>query len=92
MEELRGKAAIVTGAGRGIGAAAARELARHGVGVLLAARTVAEIETVASEIRAAGGAAQALACDVTRYGDLVAAVARCRAAFGALPVPAFRVL
>lgn len=86
MEELRGKAAIVTGASRGIGAATARELARNGVSVLLAARTAGEIETIAGEIREAGGQAEALTCDVSRYADLEAAVARCQAAFGSLDI------
>lgn len=86
MEDLQGKAAIVTGASRGIGAATARELARRGVSVLLAARTAAEIGAIAGEIRAAGGTAEALACDVARYADLAAAVERCRAAFGALDI------
>ncbi|MGB5213998.1 MAG: SDR family NAD(P)-dependent oxidoreductase, partial [Anderseniella sp.] len=44
---LSGKAAIVTGASRGIGAAAARQLAAEGVSVLLAARSSSEIEQVA---------------------------------------------
>jgi NAD(P)-dependent dehydrogenase (short-subunit alcohol dehydrogenase family) len=86
VEELKGKAAIVTGASRGIGAAAARELAGHGVSVLLAARTAGEIEAIAGEIREAGGTAEALTCDVARYEDMAAAVARCQAAFGALDI------
>ncbi len=86
MEEFRGKAAIVTGASRGIGAATARELARNGVSVLLAARTAGEIETIAGEIREAGGQAEALTCDVSRYADLEAAVAPFQAAVGSLAI------
>ena len=86
MSELEGRAAVVTGASRGIGAAAARELARQGVSVVLAARTLAEIEAVAGEIVAGGGKAEAIACDVARYADLEAAVACCRKAFGGLDI------
>ncbi|NQV59823.1 MAG: SDR family oxidoreductase [Alphaproteobacteria bacterium] len=86
MNELAGKAAIVTGASRGIGAATARELAGRGVAVLLAARSLGEIKAVAEEICAAGGRAEALACDVSQYGDVAAAVARCQEAFGRLDI------
>ena len=84
--ELNGRAAIITGASRGIGAAAARELASHGVAVLLAARSGAAIEEIAAEIRAGGGQAVAQACDVARYGDVAAAVETCEAAFGRLDI------
>ena len=86
MNELAGRAAIITGASRGIGAATARELARLGVGLVLAARTVGEIETIAEEIRRAGGKAEAVACDVSQYADVAAAVARCQDAFGRLDI------
>jgi NAD(P)-dependent dehydrogenase (short-subunit alcohol dehydrogenase family) len=62
---LEGKVAIVTGASRGIGAAAARRFAEAGASVVLAARTVADIEKVAAEITASGGRALAVATDVT---------------------------
>ncbi len=86
MQDLDGKAAIVTGASRGIGAATALELAKHGVRVVLAARTLDEIEAVATVIREAGGTAVAVACDVSRYDDVVAAVTRCQEAFGGLDI------
>ena len=62
---LDGRRALVTGAGRGIGRAAACALAEVGAEVFLAARGVREIETAAAEIRAAGGSAQALPMDVS---------------------------
>lgn len=62
---LAGKVAIVTGAGRGIGAAIAAGLARSGATVCCAARTTAEIEATAARIGDAGGEAFAQAADVT---------------------------
>jgi len=62
---LDGRHALVTGAGRGIGLAAAAALAEAGAHVVLAARTVSEIEAAAGEIRATGGSAEALVLDVT---------------------------
>lgn len=62
---LDGKRALVTGAGRGLGLAAAGALADAGAHVTLAARTAAEIEEAASAIRARGQKAGALVLDVT---------------------------
>ncbi len=78
MQELKDKTALVTGASKGIGAATARELAGLGVNVILAARSAREIEAIAAEIRRAGGQAEAVPCDVSRYDDVAAAVARCQ--------------
>ena len=62
---LDGRAAVVTGGGRGIGAAIARALAEAGAGVVVAARTAAEVEKVAASLRERGGNAHAVACDVS---------------------------
>ncbi len=70
MSELAGKAAIVTGASRGIGAATAKELAKHGVSVVVAARTHTDVERIANEINEDGGKAIACTCDVSRYDDV----------------------
>jgi NAD(P)-dependent dehydrogenase (short-subunit alcohol dehydrogenase family) len=86
MQELQGKAAIVTGASRGIGAATAEELARQGVAVVLAARSRGEIDAVAKKIEAAGGRASAVACDVARYADVAVAVEHCRSTYGSLDI------
>ncbi len=84
--ELAGKAAIVTGASRGIGAAAVRELARHAVAVVLAARTMDATERIAAEIHQTGGRAMAVACDVSRYDDVATAVRACQDEFGRLDI------
>lgn len=62
---LDGKRALVTGAGRGIGLAAATALAEAGADVTLVARSKDEIEAAAAQMRAAGDKASAVALDVT---------------------------
>ena len=83
---LTGKAAIFTGASRGIGAAAARQLAAEGVSVLLAARTSSEIEQVADDIRSRGGTAQTITCDVSSYPQVADMVAKCKQDFGRVDI------
>jgi NAD(P)-dependent dehydrogenase (short-subunit alcohol dehydrogenase family) len=61
---LFGRAALVTGGSRGLGAALGRELARRGARVVLVARGREELETVAAQIRASGGEAHALVADL----------------------------
>src|SRR4029077_13262293 len=64
MTELAGRIALVTGASQGIGRACARELAKAGATVALAARNEARLAEVAAEIAAMGGQAAAFALDV----------------------------
>lgn len=71
---LAERVAIVTGAGRGIGRAVAEALAAQGAAVVLAARTRAEIATVAGVIRDAGGRALAVPADVTQDARVEALV------------------
>jgi len=67
FESLRldGQLALVTGAGRGIGATIARYLAEAGAEVVLLSRTLSELQTVAQQITEAGGRASIRHCDVT---------------------------
>ena len=67
--------AILTGAGRGIGAAIARKLAELGATVVLCGRTESALDSTAKSISQGGGKAEVMACDVTRL-DSVEAVAK----------------
>ena len=77
-----GRTALVTGGGRGIGAATARLLASRGAAVALAARTGDEVASVAQEIEARGGAALPLVVDVTDEASVAAGFERARAELG----------
>src|SRR3712207_3886443 len=71
---LRDKVVLVTGASRGIGAAAARLFATEGACVVLASRAADALEAVASGIRDEGGVADALPCDLAEPDSIHAAV------------------
>jgi 3-oxoacyl-[acyl-carrier protein] reductase len=83
---LQGKIALVTGASRGLGEGAARALAREGAKVMLLARDGDLAQKVAREIVAAGGKAEALACDVSDYPAVERAVADTRQRLGGLDI------
>jgi NAD(P)-dependent dehydrogenase (short-subunit alcohol dehydrogenase family)/enamine deaminase RidA (YjgF/YER057c/UK114 family) len=72
MNPLAGRVAVVTGAGRGIGAATARALADAGLSVVVAARNRDQIERQAAELVAMGRQARAVACDVTSEASVQA--------------------
>jgi NAD(P)-dependent dehydrogenase (short-subunit alcohol dehydrogenase family) len=83
---LAGKAAIVTGASRGIGAATARAFVDAGAAVVLAARSQLEIDALAAEIGDAGGEAVAVATDVTDPTAVQRLVQRALDTYGRLDV------
>ncbi|MBL7258202.1 SDR family NAD(P)-dependent oxidoreductase [Paractinoplanes lichenicola] len=83
---LHDKVAFVSGAGRGIGAAAARLFAREGAAVLLTARTEDQLKAVTADIRATGGTADYVVADLADPDGLRAAVDRTVALFGRLDV------
>jgi 3-oxoacyl-[acyl-carrier protein] reductase len=72
QQSLAGKVAIVTGAGRGIGAAIAEALAAAGATVACAARSETEVAATAARITAQGGLAFAQVTDVTDAGSVAA--------------------
>jgi NAD(P)-dependent dehydrogenase (short-subunit alcohol dehydrogenase family) len=82
MQSLAGKVIIVTGASRGIGAAAATALARAGATVMLAARDGTLAGDVAQRIIASGGRAAARACDVSDYRSVAQLAAETEGRFG----------
>ena len=79
---LDNQVAIVTGGGRGIGRAIALSYAEAGADVVCAARTLADVEAVAEEIRALGRRALAVQCDVTDLPQLAGVVEAALTAFG----------
>lgn len=74
--DLRGKTAVVTGGGRGIGRATALAIAQCGARVVVTARTAPEIESVVREIEAQGGEGLAVQADVARQDDVETLVNR----------------
>lgn len=81
--DMTGKTVAITGASRGIGAAAARAFADRGAAVALMARSTADVDALAAEI---GERAIALRCDVAAYEQVADAVARTVERFGGIDV------
>jgi NAD(P)-dependent dehydrogenase (short-subunit alcohol dehydrogenase family) len=84
--DLSGRVALVTGGSRGIGRAIALLLARHGATVAVASRKTDACESVAGEIRAAGGRASAHGCNIGDPGQVTATVRDVEAAHGRIDI------
>jgi len=85
-QPLSGQVAVVTGAGRGIGAAIARKLAHLGATAVLCGRTQSTLDETARTILDAGGKTEVIACDVTVLHQLEYAAARVDSTFGRLDI------
>jgi len=70
MENIKGKVVVITGASSGLGAATARLLSAEGANVVLGARRVDRIQSLADELNAKGGKAIAIATDVTDHDQV----------------------
>ncbi|MDA0169476.1 SDR family oxidoreductase [Solirubrobacter taibaiensis] len=81
---LAGKVVLITGASRGIGAAAAHLFAAEGAAVVLAARSADALDAIVGEIRAAGGVAEAVPLDLADRASIRAAVDRVQQLHGRL--------
>ena len=83
---LAGQVAVVTGAGRGIGAAIARKLASLGATAVLCGRTQSTLDTTARAILEAGGKTEVIPCDVTVLHQLEYAATRVDSTFGRVDI------
>jgi 3-oxoacyl-[acyl-carrier protein] reductase len=83
---LAAQVAVVTGAGRGIGAAIAKELSRLGAIAVLCGRTRSALESVAQAIARAGGTAEVVPCNVADLQSVEAAAGRVESLFGRVDV------
>jgi NAD(P)-dependent dehydrogenase (short-subunit alcohol dehydrogenase family) len=86
MFSLKGRVALVTGGGRGIGRAIALALAQQGAGVGVTARSPAELDEVVTTIVTAGGKALAIVADLTAAGAPAQILAKMDAALGPVEI------
>jgi 3-oxoacyl-[acyl-carrier protein] reductase len=84
---IRGRAAIITGASRGIGREAARQFLEEGARVMICGRHAQTLETTRAELAAqTGGEVHAMVADMTREGDVVNLVEAARQKFGKIDI------
>lgn len=86
MTRFGGKVVVVTGGGGGIGGATSRRFAAEGAKVAVVDLNLDAAKKIVAEIQAAGGAAEAFACDIANRADVDAAVAAVEARLGPIDV------
>lgn len=86
MAQLQQKVAVVTGGGRGIGAAIAEQLAAMGAAVVIAGRTEGPLRKTAEKIKAGGGKCLPLPCDVSQLASVESLAAEVKQHFGKLHI------
>lgn len=86
VHALAGQVAVITGAGRGIGAAIAKKLSSLGATAVLCGRSLTGLESVAQAITEAGGKTEVVSCDVTSLASVEAAAGRVEASFGRVDI------
>jgi len=86
LRPLAGQVAVVTGAGRGIGAAIAHKLLTLGALTVLCGRRLAALESVAQTIAGAGGKSEIIPCDVTSLESVASAAERVESSLGRLDI------
>lgn len=84
--DLSGKTAVITGSSRGIGKAIALAFAAFGAEVVISSRKLEACRAVAAEITAAGGRAEALACNITEKSQIQNLIASARKIFGKVDI------
>lgn len=84
--DLTGKVAVITGSSRGIGRAIAERMAEHGAKVVVTSRKLDACEAVVSSIKAKGGEATAIVCNISRKQDLQALVDNSVKRYGGIDV------
>lgn len=84
LSRFKGKTVLITGAGTGMGLAAALRLAEEGAQLILIGRRPEPLARLAADIEALGGAALAIACDIAQGDAVAAAVAKATVHFGGL--------
>lgn len=83
---LSEKIGLVTGGGRGIGAAIALKLGSLGATTIVCGRTLARLQHTAGQIRSGGGQSEAMACDVADWSSVTALAERIQKTFGRLDI------